>query len=114
MFWEWQSAKQGAGDEYHGWRAFRRKSGIWPWCSMLTTLLIMPFCFAAAVYGFIEVLKAANGRLTFIYLGLFVAVALPAFLWFGSRRFANRMDVQRAARHRKEPLTSEKLARLIE
>lgn len=114
MSWQWQSVKQGARQEYGGWRAFRRKSGIWPLCSMLTTIVIMPFCFTAGLYGFIEVLDAANGRLAMIYFGLLLAVSIPAFLWFASRRLANHLDVQRAERHHKEPIASGKLGRLIE
>lgn len=81
---------------------------------MLTTIVVMPFCFAAGLYGLTEVLKAANGQLILIYPGLFAAVAVPAFLWFAFRRFANRMDVQRAERHHKESLPPDRLERLIE
>jgi len=81
---------------------------------MLTTIVVMPLCFAAGMYGFIEVVKIADGRLIVIYPGLFAAVTIPAFLWFGLRRLATRLDVQRAERHRNVPLPADKLERLIE
>ena len=103
MFWEWRSAKQGIEDERRGWQKFHRRSGLWPWWSMLATIVLTPVCFAVAIFGFLGVLNRASGRLILIYPGLVLSIAVPALVWFALRRIANHVDVRRAERHRNVP-----------
>ncbi len=112
MFWEFRSAAGGGEDEFRGWKKFHKATGVWPRWSMLTTLVVMPLCFAIGVCGIIESLK--TGRLLIIYPGLFASVVVPAIVWFVSRRLANTADVKRAERNRVSPIVGKTLKHFID
>jgi hypothetical protein len=94
MFWELRSVVDGIKGEYQGWHRFKRATGLWPACSILTGVFSIPVWFAAGAYGFIAALETS--RLSLIYTALLAGVIGGAVAWYGLRRLACKLDVARA------------------
>jgi hypothetical protein len=96
-FWGIKSALGGGGDEYRGWRKFRRATGLWPIWSILASATSIPVLFGAGVYVFIRAME--THRLLLIYTALIIVGFGLGLLWYAIRRLANHADVLRGQRN---------------
>jgi small-conductance mechanosensitive channel len=95
LFWLRSSVlREGARDEYRGWRKFRKTTGSWSVWSILNCFLSLPIVFGAGMYFLIAAMN--TGKVPLIYTVLVVDVVCFTTLWFFLRLAAANLDIRRA------------------